>query len=118
VPPREWRLRIEDILDAATRIARYVEGKDLATFVDDDLTLDGVSRCLGIIGEAATHIPNEVIAAHPEIPWAEMRAMRNIVVHEYFGVTNETLWKTAREDLPTILEPLRKLLEESARRVW
>jgi uncharacterized protein with HEPN domain len=39
-------------------------------------------------------------------------------VHEYFGVTNETLWKTAREDLPTILEPLRKLLEESARTVW
>jgi uncharacterized protein with HEPN domain len=39
-----------------------------------------------------------------------MRAMRNVVVHEYFGVTNETLWKTAREDLPTITGPLRKLL--------
>jgi hypothetical protein len=91
VPPREWRLRIEDILDAATRIARYVEGMDAAVFVNDDLTLDAVSRCFGIIGEAATHIPNDVIAAHPEIPWAEMRAMRNIVVHEYFGVTNETL---------------------------
>jgi uncharacterized protein with HEPN domain len=101
VPPREWRLRVEDILDAATRIARYVKGKDLATFVDDELTVDAVSRCFGIIGEAATHIPDEVIAAHPEIPWAEMR----------FGVTNETLWKTAREDLPTILDPLRKLLE-------
>jgi uncharacterized protein with HEPN domain len=45
-----------------------------------------------------------------EIPWADMRAMRNVVVHEYFGVTNETLWKTAREDLPAIVEPLRKLL--------
>jgi uncharacterized protein with HEPN domain len=110
VPPREWRLRIEDILDAAARIARYVEGQDLAMFVDHDLTLDAVSRCFGIIGEAARHIPNEVVAAHPEIPWAEMRAMRNVVVHEYFGVTNETLWKTAREDLPAILEPLRNLL--------
>ena len=111
MPPREWRLRVEDILDAATRIARYVKGKELAMFVDDELTVDAVSRCFGIIGEAATHIPDEVIAAHPEIPWAEMRAMRNIVVHEYFGVTNETLWKTAREDLPAILDPLRKLLE-------
>jgi uncharacterized protein with HEPN domain len=111
VPPREWRLRVEDILDAATRIVRYVEGKDLAMFVGDELTVDAVSRCFGIIGEAATHIPDEAIAAHPEIPWAEMRAMRNIVVHEYFGVTNETLWKTAREDLPTILDPLRKLLQ-------
>ena len=53
---------------------------DLAAFVADDLTLDAVSRCFGIIGEAATHIPKEVIAAHPEIPWAEMRAMRNVVV--------------------------------------
>jgi uncharacterized protein with HEPN domain len=51
-----------------------------------------------------------VVAAHGEIPWAEMRALRNIVVLEYFGVTNETLWKTAREDLPAIIEPLRNLL--------
>jgi uncharacterized protein with HEPN domain len=87
-----------------------VAGKDLAAFESDDLTLDAVSRCFGIIGEAAAHVPNEVVAAHPEIPWAEMRGMRNIVVHEYFGVTNETLWKTAREDLPAIVEPLRRLL--------
>ena len=85
---------------------------DLATFVADDRTLDAVSRCFGIIGEAVTRVPKDVIAAHPEIPWAEMRAMRNVVVHEYFGVTNETLWKTAREDLPAIMEPLRTLLSE------
>ena len=110
MPPREWRLRVEDILDAAARIARYVKGKDLATFASDDLTLDAVSRCFGIIGEAATHVPAAVIASHPEIPWPEMRAMRHIVVHEYFGVTQETLWKTASEDVPAIVEPLRKLL--------
>lgn len=96
--PMEWRLRIEDILDAATRAQRYVAGMDLATFMADDRTLDAVSRCFGII------------AAHPEIPWAEMRAMRNIVVHESFGVTDETLYKTAREDLAEIVEPLRELL--------
>jgi len=97
VPPREGRLRIEDILDTAARVQRYVAEKDLAGFVSDDLTLDVVCRCFSMIGEAVTHIPEEVIAAHPEIPWAEMRGMRNIVVHEYLGVTNETLWKTARE---------------------
>lgn len=110
MPPRDWRLRIEDILDAAGRIARYVEGKDLAAFESDELLLDAVSRCFGIIGEAAKHIPETVVAAHPEIPWAEMRAMRNIVVHEYFGVTNETLWKTAREDLPAVTKTLGELL--------
>jgi uncharacterized protein with HEPN domain len=113
VPPREWRVRIEDILDAAARIARYVERHDdVAKFISDELTVDAVSRCFGIIGEAVTRLPEAVQASHPEIPWAEMRGLRNIVVHEYFGVTNEMLWKTAREDLPTIIEPLRKLLAE------
>ena len=110
MPPREWRLRVEDILDAAARVSRYVQGKNLVTFVQDDLMLDAVSHCFGIIGEAAGQVPKEIVAAHPEIPWAAMRGMRNIVVHEYFGVTRETLWKTACEDLPSIVEPLRKLL--------
>ena len=57
--------------------------------------VDAVSYCFGIIGEAARHVPDEVAVAHPELPWAEMRAMRNVVVHEYFGVTLETRWKTA-----------------------
>lgn len=113
MPPRDWRLRIEDILEAAVRIQRYVEGKDLEAFRADDLLLDAVSRCFGIIGEAATHVPREVADAHPEVPWAEMRGMRNVVVHEYFGVTDETLWKTATEDLPTIMEPLRRLLAQA-----
>ena len=110
MPPRDWRLRVEDILEAAGRIARYVSGKDLAAFRSDDLTLDAVSRCFAIIGEAAMHVPKDVVAAHPDIPRAEMRGMRNIVVHEYFGVTEETPWKTASEDLPTVIEPLRRLL--------
>lgn len=110
MPPRDWRLRVEDILDAAGRIVRYVDGKDLAAFEGDERTMDAVSRCFGIIGEAAKHIPDDVVFAHPGIPWDEMRAMRNVVVHEYFGVTNETLWKTAREDVPAIIEPLRALL--------
>jgi len=88
VPPREWRVRIEDILDAAARIARYVERHDdVAKFISDELTVDAVSRCFGIIGEAVTRLPEAVQASHPEIPWAEMRGLRNIVVHEYFGVT-------------------------------
>jgi uncharacterized protein with HEPN domain len=67
-PPRDWRLRIEDILEAAGRIDRYVIGKDLAAFTSADLTMDAVSRCFGIIGEAATHVPKDIVAAHPEIP--------------------------------------------------
>jgi len=52
------------------------------------------------------------VAANPDLPWPEMRAIRNVVVHEYFGVTHETLWKTAREDLPALVERLRRVLAE------
>lgn len=65
MPPREWRLRIEDILDAATRVGRYVEGRSLAAFAGDDLAQDAISHCFGIIGEAAAHIPAEVVARDP-----------------------------------------------------
>jgi len=91
-------------------VARHVSGNDLAAFRSEDLTLAAASRCFAIIGEAAMHVPKDVVAAHPDIPRAEMRGMRNIVVHEYFGVTEETPWKTASEDLPTVIEPLRRLL--------
>ncbi|MBA3966749.1 MAG: DUF86 domain-containing protein [Nitrospirales bacterium] len=63
-----------------------------------------------VIGEAAVHIPDEICARNQEIPWADMYAVRNFVVHEYFGIGERVLWDTIHEDLPGIVEPLRRLL--------
>ena len=112
MPRRDWRVRIEDILAAVERVQRYTAGMDLASFLADEKTVDAVSFCFGVIGEAARHVPEDVVAANTDLPWPEMRAMRNVVVHEYFGVTHETLWKTAREDLPALVERLRRVLAE------
>jgi uncharacterized protein with HEPN domain len=95
VPPRDWRVRIEDILAAIERAQRYTANVDLPSFVNDEKAIDAVCYCFGIIGEAARHVPEEIIGNTPDLPWAEMRGMRNVIVHEYFGVTRETLWKTA-----------------------
>ncbi len=111
MPARDWRLRIQDIFEAVESIRRYVDGMDFAAFANDQRTIDAVLRNLTIIGEAATHVPDDIVQAHPEIPWAEMRAVRNIVVHEYFGVSNRILWDTSQVNLPTVVEPLRKLIE-------
>jgi uncharacterized protein with HEPN domain len=113
LPRRDWRLRIEDILDAIERVQRHTAGQGLAAFLADEKTIDAVARCFGIVGEAARHVPDDVAAAHPELPWAEMRAMRSVLVHAYFDVTNETLWKTAHEDLPGLVGLLRQLLASS-----
>jgi uncharacterized protein with HEPN domain len=110
VPPRDWRVRIEDILAAIERARRYTADLDLASFTADEKTIDAVCYCFGIIGEAARNIPDEIVEKTSDLPWAEMRGMRNVIVHEYFGVTRETLWKTALEDLPAVAERLRALL--------
>lgn len=72
--------------------------------------MDAVSYAIVVIGEAAKAVPERVTSATPEIPWADIRGMRNRVEHEYFGIDVSVLWQTAREDLPSLLESMRALL--------
>ena len=108
--PREWQLRIEDILESIARIQRYLDGMDQVGFTADERTVDAVVRNFGIIGEAASHIPEEILVAHSEIPWSRMKGLRNLVIHEYFGVSPEILWSTAKSDLPPLVGLLQAML--------
>ena len=63
----------------------------------DRKTIDAVIRNVEIIGEAANHIPSEVQNRYPEIPWMQMRGIRNILIHVYFGIDTEIIWKTITE---------------------
>ena len=78
MPPREWIVRIEDILEASRRIVDYVGDSTQKEFSADPRTIDAVIRNLTVIGEAARHIPEEAIQQYPETPWKEMRGIRNI----------------------------------------
>lgn len=100
---REWLFRLEDILDALNRIQDYIKGLDIQQFEADQRTIDAVVRNLAIIGEAARHIPNSIIQEHPVIPWKYMRDMRNILIHEYFGIDTGIIWQTITQDLPMLL---------------
>jgi uncharacterized protein with HEPN domain len=110
--PRDWQLRIEDILESIVRIQRYLDGMDQAKFTGDDRTMDAVVRNFGIIGEAASHLPEAVRTGHPEVPWSRMNGLRNLVIHEYFGVSPEILWSTATDDLPPLVTLLQAILDE------
>lgn len=111
MPPREWGIRIEDIVGAIDLILEYTHGMDRASFGADRRTVDAVVRNLIIIGEAADRVPDEAAGAHPEIPWARMRGMRNLAIHEYFGVDENVLWHTVTDNLPPLAPLLRKLLD-------
>jgi uncharacterized protein with HEPN domain len=81
-------------------------------FLGNRLVIDAVVRNLEVIGEAARHIPDDVQTRFPDVPWVEMKGMRNILIHEYFGVSLEIVWKTVRENLPPVEPMLRKVLKQ------
>ena len=110
MPPREWRLRVEDILEAIARIERYVEGLTLEQFRTDQKTVDAVVRNLEVIGEAVRYLPTDLESLPDDVPWADIAGMRNILIHQYFGVDLEIIWQTLTQDLPALRGKLQKLL--------
>jgi uncharacterized protein with HEPN domain len=80
-------------------------------FTADRKTVDAVIRNLIVIGEAAGRVPDDVALVNPEIPWKDMRDMRNLVIHEYFGVSDKILWDTLQRDLTPLLLLLKPLLK-------
>lgn len=110
---REWRLHIEDIIEAIEKIRAYTAEMSLEAFGADSKAVDAVIRNVEIIGEASRHLPTDICARFPEVPWNEMRGIRNVLIHEYFGIDVEVLWETIKRDLPPLLPHLRRILEES-----
>jgi uncharacterized protein with HEPN domain len=99
---------LEHIKEAIEKTNRHISGFSYEQFLKDEKTIDAVIRELEIIGEASNNISKEFQNAHPELPWFQMISMRNRLIHEYFGVNEEVVWKTCQKDLP----PLKKQLEE------
>ena len=110
MPPRDWKLRIKDILDAINAIQGYTESMKYKTFVADRKTVDAVIRNLTVIGEAAGHVPDDIISDNPDISWRDMRDMRNFVIHEYFGISDKIIWDTVQNNLPPLIPLLKSLL--------
>jgi uncharacterized protein with HEPN domain len=112
--------RVEDYLrhiaEAIDRARSYVQPlPDLHAFEQNPLVQDAVVRNIEIIGEAVTHINRvapEFITQHPELPWADMRDMRNVIIHAYFAVDLQVVWRTVQEDLPKLKQQIDQLLSQ------
>jgi len=113
VPPRDWRVRANDILEAAERAKTYVAGLSYEQFIAESRNVDAASYAIVVIGEAANSIPEPIAQAAPEIPWVDIRGMRNRIAHEYFGVDLEVLWHTVVEDLPELQSLFRARLNRN-----
>lgn len=103
---REWRFFIDDMIASAEKVIAYTHGLDQAGFVVSGMNYDATLRNLELIGEAATHIPEEVRSANPQIPWRLVIATRNRLIHGYLGIDNDTLWSIVQGDVPDLLQVL------------
>jgi uncharacterized protein with HEPN domain len=105
---------LEHIAAAIERAMRYVGNlASLQALEQDEQAQDAIVRTLTVIGEAAVRIQKadpDFLAAHPELPWTQMRGIRNKVVHDYFDVAWDVVWDTVRQDLPALLAQIQFLL--------
>jgi len=110
VSPRTWLERIQDILTCARNIQDFTADMDFDSFLNDAKTIRAVAFELTTIGEAVRTVPSVIQERYPEIPWVKMQGIRNVLVHEYFHLDEEILWKTCQDDIPTLIKRLEEIL--------
>lgn len=103
-------LYLQHILEAISRINRYVRNIDYDQFKQDEKTVRAVLYDLAVIGEAARKVSDEFRKKHPEVPWKIIWDMRNVLVHDYTGVEYPTVWKTLQQDLPELKQMVEDLV--------
>ena len=103
--------RLGHVYDAICQIETYTSGVEKTAFLNNNMMQDAVMRQIEIIGEASRHISDEYQEKHPELPWFQMRGIRNKIVHDYLEVNVDVIWDTVKNDLPALKAQVQKLLE-------
>ena len=101
-----------DILDSGSAIMEFVKDISFEEFCSDRKTYSAVIREFEVIGEAVGNIPDEVKQRYSDVEWQDIKDFRNLLIHEYFGVDLEIVWKSIQEDLPVLMEAIRNILFE------
>jgi len=99
-----------DILEAGSKVERYVRGRTFSDYRRNDLLRDAVERNAMIIGEAARNLSQAFTKAHPEVPWSSIIALRNILAHRYGAVDDAEMWKVATVHVPDLIQKLQPLV--------
>ena len=108
---REYKLFIQDIKECIAQIDKFVADLTLEEFKTDEMVSSAVVRKLEVIGEATKNIPSEIRQKYKELPWSDMARMRDKIIHGYFGIDYEVVWKTIKERLPEIKPKIDAILK-------
>lgn len=107
----EDRVRVLHMLEAAEAIAAFIAGRDRTALDADRMLLFALVRAVEVLGEAASRMSSETRLAVPAVPWSMITAMRNRLVHAYFDIDRDILWKTAAEEIPALCPLLKEMIE-------
>ena len=110
--PRDYKAYLEDIVQAAQKINRYISGLSLQTFSADEKTIDAVVRNLEVIGEAVRNIPVNIRERYPAIEWHRIAGLRNILIHEYFAISMKIIWDIVTNKLPILEQQIKKIIKD------
>jgi uncharacterized protein with HEPN domain len=99
---RHESLYLNDIVEAADHISQFIAGVDFETFQKSEMLRSAVVQKLSVIGEAAARVSEELAIQYPEVPWPQIVAFRNILVHAYFGIDWDVVWRAATNRCPVL----------------
>jgi uncharacterized protein with HEPN domain len=108
---KQPKVFIQHMLDSIVLIEKYLQGKTKDDFFSSEQLQDAVIRRLEIIGEAVKNLPEEIIKKHPALPWKQIAGMRDILIHQYFGVDLELTWQVIQIEVPGLKSKLETLLK-------
>jgi uncharacterized protein with HEPN domain len=110
---RDVRLYLEDVLEAISRIEEYTANMSFDDLAGNRLVVDGVVRNLEVIGEACRALPEEMREMYADVEWRKITGLRNILIHNYFGIDLEIIYDLIRNNLPDLKNRILEILKET-----
>jgi uncharacterized protein with HEPN domain len=104
------KVRLNHIYDAIVEVESYLLSADFDTFLNNSMMRYACIKQMEIIGEASNHISDEIKTKFSEIEWGQIKGMRNIYVHEYFGIDTRLVWEIIKHDLPDLKSKVLTIL--------